>query len=187
MEEQSKTSQEQEAITEEKRSRRGATKLKEENEALVRALSESKAEAEQLRDRWMRAVADLENFRKRSSKEREDFLKFACESLIRDLLPILDNLQRAIAHGGDPNGHANLLEGIQMVERQFNGVLERLGVVPIQSLNREFDPSRHEAMLQVESGGHKPNTIVQELEKGYLLHDRLLRPAKVAVSKRTQT
>lgn len=159
---------------------------KEEVEELRRHLEEAKAEAEQLRDRWMRAAAELDNFKKRSVREREELLKQAQEVLIREFLPILDNLQRALAHANNQDGPAGLVEGIQMIERQFLSVLDRLGVTPMETLYQAFDPGRHEAMMRVESEDHEPNIVVQELEKGYLWHDRLLRPAKVAVSKRKE-
>ncbi len=170
-----------------KRSKRGTSKLREENEALKQQVTQLKEEVEQLRDKWMRAVAELENFKKRSAREREDYCKYASEELLREMLPVVDNLQRALNHAGDHEKEGALREGIQMTLRQFHSVMERFGVAQIQALHEPFDPSRHEAVMQVESPDHQPNTVVQELERGYLLHDRLLRPAKVAVSKRTQT
>ncbi len=170
-----------------KEGRRKQEKLKQVIEDLRKELEEAKAESEQLRDRWMRAAAELENFRKRSIREREEFLRHAQERVVRELLPVLDNLQRALAHANNMEGTQGLLEGIQMIERQFLSALERLGVTPMEVLHQAFDPLRHEAMMQVESEEHEPNTVVQELEKGYLWNDRLLRPAKVAVSKRKQT
>lgn len=161
-------------------------RLKEEVEELRRLLREAKAEGDQLRDRWMRAAADLDNFRKRSVREREELLRQAQERVIRDFLPVLDNLQRALAHAGNHADPRGLVEGIQMIERQFISVLEKLGVTPLDALNQTFDPGKHEAVMQVESEEHEPNTVVHELEKGYLWQDRLLRPAKVAVSKRKE-
>lgn len=167
-----------------KEGRRKQDRLKQEIEVLQKDLQEAKGEAEQLKDRWMRAAAELENFKKRSVREREELLKQAQERVVREFLPVLDNLQRALAHANNTEGAGGLLEGIQMIERQFLSALERLGVTPMEVLHQAFDPGRHEAMIQVESEEHEPNTVVQELEKGYLWHGRLLRPAKVAVSKR---
>ncbi|MGQ9655864.1 MAG: nucleotide exchange factor GrpE [Thermodesulfobacteriota bacterium] len=174
-------------VAEAKRPKRGAARIKEENEALKQQVNQLKGEVEQLRDKWMRAVADLENFKKRSAREREDYCKYASEELLREMLPVVDNLERALNHAGDHEKEEALTEGIQMTLRQFLSVMEKFGVARIQALHEPFDPSRHEAVMQVESADHQPNTVVQELERGYLLHDRLLRPAKVAVSKRTQT
>lgn len=178
--------QEGEAV-EAKKTKRGASRIREENEALKQQVTQLKEEVEQLRDKWMRAVADLENFKKRSTREREDYCKYASEELLREMLPVVDNLQRALNHTGDHERKEALREGIQMTLKQFLSVMEKFGVAQIQALNEPFDPSRHEAVMQVESQDHQPNTVVQELERGYLLHDRLLRPAKVVVSKKTQT
>ena len=167
-----------------KEGRKKLERLKQEIEGLRQSLEETKSQAEQLRDRWMRAVAELDNFKKRSAREREELSRQAQERILRELLPVLDNLQRALAHANNQEGKAGLLEGIQMIERQFLSALERLGVTPMEVLHQSFDPGRHEAMMQVESEEHEPNTVVQELEKGYMWSDRLLRPAKVAVSKR---
>jgi len=166
--------------------RRKHEKLKQEMETLRKDLQEAKQEAEQLKDRWMRAAAELDNYKKRSLRDREDLLRQAQERVIREFLPVLDNLQRALAHANNRESTEGLLEGIQMIERQFLSALEKLGVTPMEVLHQTFDPGKHEAMMQVESEEHEPNTVVQELEKGYLWQDRLLRPAKVAVSKRKQ-
>ncbi len=159
-------------------------RLKQEMEALRRDLQEAKTQMEQLRDKWMRAVAELDNFKKRSARDQEELLRHAQEKVFREFLPILDNLQRALVHANNTQSKEGLLEGIQMIERQFISALERLGVTPMEVLHQAFDPARHEALMQVESEEHEPNTVVQELEKGYLWKERLLRPAKVAVSKR---
>jgi len=180
-------SQHEGEAAETKKAKRGGARLREENEALKRRVSQLEEEVEQLRDKWMRAVADLDNFKKRSTREREEYFKYGNEELLRGMLPVVDNLQRALNHAENHDNREALMEGVQMTLRQFLSVMERFGVAQIDALHQPFDPSRHEALMQVESPDHEPNTVVQELEKGYLLHDRLLRPAKVAVSKRTQT
>lgn len=169
-----------------KEGRKKQERLKQEIEVLRKDLQEAKVEAEQLKDRWMRAAAELENFKKRSARDREELLRQAQERVIKEFLPVLDNLQRALAHANNQEGTEGLLEGIQMIEKQFISALERLGVSPMEVLHQAFDPGKHEAMMQVETEEYEPNTVVQELEKGYLWNDRLLRPAKVAVSKRKQ-
>jgi molecular chaperone GrpE len=186
MSEQRESPQIAETPVDDKKVRKGGSKLREENEELKRALDDCKEELGQTRDRWIRMVAEMENFKKRSGKERDEFFKYANENILRELLPILDNLQRAIDHAETHNGQTGLLEGIQMTERQLVAVMERFGISPVDAISKPFDPSRHEAMIQVDSEDHEPNTVLQEHQKGYLLHDRLLRPAKVAVSKRTQ-
>jgi molecular chaperone GrpE len=169
-----------------RRARRGATQIKEENEALKQELERLKDELEQLKERWMRTAAELENFKKRAAREREEYTKYANDKLLKQVLPVLDSLQRSLAHEGNKNSETAFWEGIEMIHRQFLTMLEGFGVQPIEALNEPFDPSRHEAIMQVESNDHEPNTVVEEMETGYLLHDRLLRPARVVVSKKTE-
>jgi molecular chaperone GrpE len=130
-------------------------------------------------DRWVRTQADLENLRKRNDRQREEVQKFANERLLKDILPIVDNLERALSSSADG---ASLLEGVRLVLRQFADVLTRNGVKAFSAVGEPFDPSRHEALMQQESD-LPPNTVVSEMAKGYLLHDRLVRPAAVVVSK----
>ncbi len=179
--------QREEPSGEGKRPRRGAmARLKEEVESLKQELARLQGEVEQIRDRWMRAVADLENYKKRCARELEESHRYGNEKLLREILPIMDNMERALNHTQNAGNGEAFLEGVQMIHRQFLSALERCGVRSVKALHEPFDPSRHEAMIQVESPEHDPNIVVQELEKGYLLHDRLLRPAKVAVSKRSE-
>src|SRR5438445_10086078 len=146
-------------------------------------LEAKEKEAQDNHDRFLRQVAELENFKKRTTRERDDAIRFANEVLIREILPILDNLERAIAHAkGGGNGEP-LVEGDEMVLKGLFDILSRHGVVQIYAVRQPFDPGKHEAMAQVESEDHEPNTVVEEHHKGYLLHDRLLRPALVSVSK----
>ncbi|SDL77454.1 molecular chaperone GrpE [Geoalkalibacter ferrihydriticus] len=151
---------------------------------LARALDECRQEARRNHDLYLRMAADLDNFRKRAQREREDLAKFANEKILREILPVMDNLERAVGHarqeGGDNQG---LFEGVEMTLNQFGKVLEKFGVAPIESVGKAFDPARHEAMGQVESAEHPANTVAQELQKGYVLHERLLRPALVMVTK----
>lgn len=149
---------------------------------LLAQLEKTRAEADENRDGYLRARADLENYRKRAQREKEDLAKYANESILREILPVIDNLERAVQHAGSDAGE-NLLQGIEMTLGQFRKVLEKFGVVPVGSVGTPFDPSRHEAMGQVESAEHPANTVVQELQRGYLLNERLLRPALVMISK----
>jgi molecular chaperone GrpE len=140
-------------------------------------------EAQANYDRYLRQVAELENFKKRMAREKEETIRFANESLIRDMLPILDNLERAVAHAqGGGNGEP-LVEGVEMVLKGLIDVLSKHGLMPISAIGQIFDPGRHEAMAQVETDSQAPNTVVEEHHKGYLLFDRLLRPALVSVVK----
>jgi len=135
-------------------------------------------------DLYLRSQAELENYRKRVQRDRQDLLKFGNENLLRELLPVVDNLDRAVAHAreaGDAD-QQGLLEGVEMTLGQFHKVLDKFHVTPITSLGEPFDPARHEAMGQFQTSEFPPNTVAQELQKGYLLHDRLLRPAMVMIA-----
>ena len=126
----------------------------------------------------------LENYKKRSTKELEDFRKFANESLIHDLLSVIDNLERAIqAAKEDQDNQQSLLEGVELTLKEINLILEKYGVSPIESLEQPFDPNFHQAIMQEETEAFDENTVIKEMQKGYLLRDRLLRPAMVVVAK----
>jgi molecular chaperone GrpE len=151
-------------------------------DGLRRKLEEKEAEAGVNYDRFLRERAELENFKKRTQRETTEALRFASEPLIRELLPVVDNLERALEHG-EGNGQS-VLDGVRLVLKSLLGVLERYGVKRIEAVGQPFDPSRHEAMAQVESAEHEPNQVIEQHHTGYLLHDRLLRPALVTVSSR---
>ena len=149
--------------------------------ALEATLETAREEAKQIHDRWMRERADLENVKRRAAREKADLAKFASEGVMRDLLPVLDNLERAVAHAeGEPGP---LLSGVKLVLKSLQDVLERHGVTRVKARGALFDPAEHEAMAQVESAVHEPNAVVDEHQAGYRLHDRLLRPAMVTVAK----
>jgi len=148
------------------------------------ALAAAKEEAARHYDQYVRACADLENYRKRAQREKEDLSRFANENLLREFLPVLDNLERAVEHASTDEGDAQgLLEGVRMTMDQFRKALGKFGVTPIEALGKPFDSAVHEAMGQLESADEPPNTVAQELQKGYLLNDRLLRPALVMVTR----
>jgi molecular chaperone GrpE len=152
--------------------------------AMLREQLEAKEkEANQNHDRYLRQVAELENFRKRANRERDEAIRFANEALVKDLLPVVDNLERAVAHAKDGGNGKPLVEGVEMVLRGFFDTLGKHGVVPIVAVGQRFDPEKHEAMAQIENGTFEPNTVVEEYHKGYLLRDRLLRPSLVSVAK----
>jgi len=158
----------------------------EENRA-SRLEEELVAVREEVRKNWdlyLRERADLENFRKRAQRDKEDLARFANESILREILPVLDNLERAVVHARQQEGEGGgLLEGVEMTLSQLHRLLDKFGVAPIEAVGTPFDPDRHEAMGQMESAEHPPNTVVQELQKGYLLNERLLRPSLVMVGK----
>ncbi len=149
----------------------------------VAALEQELAEA---KDRTLRVAADLENFRKRALKDREEAHHFGHQNLVKDLLPSVDNLERAVDHarkGGEVSA-SGLLEGVELVLRELHSVLSKHGVTPIEALGQPFDPALHEAMAQVPDGSQPPGTVVEVFQRGYQLRNRLLRPARVVVSKR---
>jgi len=152
-------------------------------EALRQALSAKTQEAERLQDRLLRLQAEFENYRKRMAREKAEFLKFAHEELILEFLPVLDNLERALAAARAEAGSTPLLEGIEMIARLFRSVLEKAGVKPMETVGERFDPAYHEAVAQVEASPGDANLVVEEIRKGYLLEGRVLRPAMVKVSR----
>src|ERR687887_1515184 len=133
-------------------------------------------------DRLLRALADAENTRRRAQREREEFAKYATESLLRDLIPVLDNLDRALGAARAAGTAANLVEGVELIQRELLKVLERAGVTRYSAVGQAFDPTRHEAIARVVSQEAAPNTVVSEQLPGYLLHDRVLRAALVVVA-----
>ena len=152
-------------------------------EALREALSAKSQEVERLRDRLLRLQAEFENSRKRMAREKAEYLKFAHEGLLLEFLPVLDNLEWAIASARAEAGSTPLLEGIEMIARLFRAVLEKAGVKPIEVVGQPFDPGYHQAVEQVESSHGDGNVVVEEVRKGYLMEGRVLRPAMVKVSR----
>jgi molecular chaperone GrpE len=151
--------------------------------------SDSAGEVEKLRaelaaanDRALRERADLENVKKRATREKSEALRFANESLLRELLPVIDNLNRALEHARNSRDVDPIIQGVELVLRSLIDVLGRHGVKIVEARGTRFDPNVHEAIGHVESE-HPPNTVIDEHQRGYLLHDRLLRPALVTVGK----
>ena len=161
------------------------TKEEGREEELKLQLQAKEKEAAENFDRLLRTQAEFENYKKRTEREKADTIRFCNENLIRDILPIVDNLEAALKHGRDssPNNSKSLTEGVEMVLNQFMKSLEKFGVTGFSSVGEKFDPNRHEAMMQVESVEHETNSVISELQKGFFLNDRLLRPAKVTVSR----
>jgi molecular chaperone GrpE len=146
-------------------------------------LATAREEGRQANDRWLRERADLENHKKRSARERQDAVRFGNEALVRDLLPVVDNLDRAIAAAAGGGNGAPLVEGVELVRKAFLDTLQRHGVERVSAAGERFDPARHEAVAYVESATHDAHLVVAEHQAGYRLNDRLLRPAMVTVSK----
>ncbi len=151
---------------------------------LVRAqLVAQEALAKENYDLLLRERAELENFKRRMQREKNESLRFASEPLLRDILPVIDNLERAVAHAKGNEGSQALVEGVELVLRSLLDTIGRHGVSRVKAKGEAFDPSRHEAVAQVENTELAPNTVLDEHQSGYQLHDRLLRPAMVSVSK----
>lgn len=134
-------------------------------------------------ERMLRAVADLDNYKKRAAKEKDELQKFGAEKLLKDFLPVIDNLDRALEHAGANADFESLKTGVAMTRKQFEDALGRHGVKGFSSVGQPFDPRLHEAMQQVETAELPPNHVVSELVRGYTLNERLIRPALVSVSK----
>ena len=153
---------------------------------LVARLEEKEKEAAENYDRYVRAMADLENIRKRAVREKAESIKYGNETLIKDILPMIDSLDRALKPAENPGDFESFKKGLKLVQDQMHRCLAKHGVEQIDCLNKAFDPNVHEALFQIESDAHEDSHVVDELEKGYLLNGRLLRPAKVSVCKRTK-
>jgi molecular chaperone GrpE len=141
-----------------------------------------RGELEQAKDRALRLQAELDNYRKRASRELEDRLKYANMGILRELLPVVDNIQRAIEHAGNSSDSASLLEGFKMVGGQLQSVLEKHDCKMIEALHAPFDPNLHQAISLMPSADYPPNTIILVSQEGYQLHDRVVRPSQVIVS-----
>jgi molecular chaperone GrpE len=141
-----------------------------------------KAQAEENQNRMLRALADMENLRRRTRKEQEDLAKYASLKIIAELLPVLDNFERALAADKDSMTVESLLEGVNMVYRQMVQIFEREGLTPIQAAGQPFDPNLHQAVMQAEDPEYESGMVVEELQKGYLFKDRVIRPAMVKVN-----
>jgi molecular chaperone GrpE len=145
-------------------------------------LTEAQAAADDFRDRWLRSQAELENYRKRSQKELDAERQYRSMAVVRDILPALDGLQRALQVAKTTKDVDQLLKGMQMVVQQFEDALARHSVVAINAVGQPFDPNQHEAIQQAPSKDHPPMTVLHEVERGYQLFDRVVRPTKVIVS-----
>ena len=161
--------------------------LETEISALREQLQGKEIEAKNNYERFLRQAAELENYKKRMSRDRDDAIRFANEGLIKDLLPIVDNLERAVAHASGGGNGKPLVEGVELVLRSLLDVLAKYGVTQISATGETFDPTKHEAMAQVETDQHDANSVIEELHKGYMLRERLLRPALVSVAKPAKT
>lgn len=156
--------------------------LKADLEAAAQARTSAEGEARQFKERLMRKAAELENFRKRSTREKNDAVQRAREKVIVEMLPVVDNLERALQHAPE-DADNSLVDGVKMVLRQFTNQLQKFNVTGFDSVGEPFNPERHEAVMQRPSPDHPNNTVVEEYQRGYMVGERLLRPAMVVVAK----
>ena len=151
---------------------------------LAEKLKSKEQEAAENYDRLLRVSAEFENYKKRASREMEEFRKFSNQALIKEMLTVVDNLELAM---NSTNGHKDidrgLLDGLQMTHKEILKVFEKFSVKPISAHGQVFDPTFHEAVMQEETDEYPENTVINELQKGYLIHERLLRPSMVVVAK----
>lgn len=149
-------------------------------EAKLKAAQE---ESKETYDRFLRVSAEFENYKKRSSREMDEFRKFANESLIKEMLSVVDNLERAINSSNDAKqANSGLVEGVDITLKEILKIFEKFNVKPVESLKKRFDPNFHQAVMTEETDDYTEHTVINELQKGYMMHDRLLRPAMVVVS-----
>lgn len=148
-------------------------------ETQVRQHQESAASE---REKALRAMAEMENFKRRKEAEKLEFIKYANENVIRELLPVIDNLDRALDQSATATDVASILSGMVLIHKQLTGVLEKVGVTKMEALDQPFDPNRHQAVLQEDSEG-PPDRVIKEMQAGYTYHDKVIRPAMVVVSK----
>ena len=178
------TSEKEEQVSEEPKDQEEAEISPED---LIEKLNE---EITSLKDQRLRAIAELENFRKRAEKDQSDALKYGISNFAKEIINIRDNIERAQSSISDEakNNEAikSVIEGIDLIAQSVVSTFEKIGIKKIESLNEKFDHNLHQAMMEIENEGLEPGTIVQELIPGYTLHDRLLRPAMVGVSKKSK-
>lgn len=145
-------------------------------------IAELRKQADEHYQRLLRTQADFDNFRRRSRQEKEEFAKYAAQKLIEQLLPVIDNFERAIQSSKETQDFDGLAKGIDIVFRQFDTALRNEGVTPIESVGQPFNPEFHEAIMQVESDEHEEGIVVEEVQKGYMLNGKVIRPSMVKVS-----
>ncbi len=149
----------------------------------VDPVAEAKAETAKMKDQWIRTAADFDNFRKRARRDLDDARRAGREDLLKELLPVFDNLERAMQSAQRATEVKAVTDGLAMIQKQFNDTLPRLGIARVATIGQPFDPTVHEAIQQVETSDHPPGTVVAEVQPGYLQGDRLVRAAMVVVAK----
>ena len=168
---------------EKKERSKAKSEQKKREERLQKKLKNAEKEIEVLKDRLLRTAAELDNFRKRTERDISRIIENANEKLIKDILPVIDDLERSLKLSNEKQNEKEFRRGVELIYQKLMAVLKSYGLEPIESENKEFDVEQHEALLQVEKEGTPPGIVVEEHEKGYLLNGKVLRHAKVVVSK----
>jgi molecular chaperone GrpE len=151
---------------------------------LKAALAEKEKEAAVNYDKYVRAIAELDNYKKRAVKEKAEIIKYGKEEVIKDILPFVDSIDRALEHADSSTDIQSFKEGLKLIQDQLLCCLKKHGVEVIECAGKDFDPNFHEAMMQVDSEHHEANKVINEFQRGYLLNGRLLRPSRVSVCKK---
>ncbi len=151
--------------------------------AMQDQLRELSNQVDAARDQYLRTLADFQNFRRRTEEQKGELVRFANRELVAQFLPILDNFERAMNSAAKSQNYEALMGGVSLTYRQLQEFLQKNGVNPIEALGAEFDPNLHEAVMRVEDGEHPENTVVEELQRGYTMHDRVVRPSMVKVAR----
>jgi molecular chaperone GrpE len=168
---------------EERTSRASRKELESEVQSLAEELDKVSAELEETKDQFLRGLADFDNYRKRIAREREQLTKCANEELIKKLLEVLDNIERALEAASGSDDFAGFKKGIELIYEHMKGILTSEGLCHIQCLGEDFDPNYHEAVMAIESEEADSDKVVEEIQKGYTIDGRVIRPSKVVVSK----
>lgn len=153
------------------------------NDQLIETIRTLQEQADKNYDLYLRSQAEMENIKKRNAKEKDDLLKYANEKLMKELLPVMDNLEKAISHAHNENGVDPLREGLELTLKGLKDTLKKAGLEEVEAKGKPFDPCFHEAVSQMADENAKPGTVLHELQKGYMLNSRLIRPSMVVVSK----
>lgn len=155
-------------------------------EEFKKLLEEKEENIKTLQEKILYLQADFENFKKLKTKERVETLKFGNEVLIKEFIPVVDNLEMALNHATNTDDYKSILEGVKLTFTEFLKVLEKAGVTRIDAVGKKFDPNLHEALYQEERDDIEPDTVISEFQKGYLLNERLIRPSRVVLSKKPE-
>lgn len=164
-------------------------KKKKKDEAIAeleKTVAEKEEALKEMNNKYLYLQADFENFKRMKAREKEDVLKFGNEVLIKELIPVIDNLERALDHAPQSEENKSIIDGVQMTLKEFLRVLQKAGVEQVQAVGTKFDPNLHEALFQEEREDMEPDTVVSELQKGYTLNGRLIRASRVSVSKKPE-